>query len=51
MNRREILAGAGVLSTALMSGLAFGADKKFEGPVAKDQLKKIKGLQWLCPKI
>jgi Cys-rich four helix bundle protein (predicted Tat secretion target) len=51
MNRREILAGAGVLSTALMSGVAFGADRKSDGSApTREQLKKIIDTSFDCLK-
>lgn len=48
MNRREMLASAGILSAVMMSGVSFADDKK--GAISKDKLKKVTDTAFDCIK-
>jgi Cys-rich four helix bundle protein (predicted Tat secretion target) len=49
MNRREMLASAGILSTVMLSGISFADDKK-SGSISKDKLKKVTDAAFDCIK-
>jgi Cys-rich four helix bundle protein (predicted Tat secretion target) len=52
MNRRNLLAGAGILSTMMLSGISFADEKKADktGPISKDKLKKATDAAFDCIK-
>src|ERR1700677_107865 len=52
MNRREMLASAGILSTAILSGVSFAEEKKSEktNPISKEKLKKATDAAFDCIK-